>query len=203
MRSKIVAKPAISQQIVVSGLTDIAAWLGTKARESQLKWLLAHADDGLIWGRFDGNELITSHEAIQGDPQAQKVCPPLRLETLQQARIFAEHAELLLWRNGDGIWQARLICDATDGQTADWTDAIDEKQILWGTDTRPLQHGFTLMSDGAQGLRHAVPLEVRGSFAEQTRPLRLIVRHYVKEDSTGFALIAASRLVDLRKEQTR
>lgn len=203
MRSTIASKPALSQQIAASELTDVKGWLQAKAIEYQLRWLLAHADDGVMWGKLDGGHLITSYDAVQADPEAQRVCPPLRLETLQQARFFAEHAELLLWRDGDNAWHARLISDSTNAQTAEWKDAIDEAHMLWGTDTRPLQHGFTLMSDGAQGLRHAVPLEVKGQFAEQKRPPRLVVRHYVKEDLTGFTRIVASRLVALHMEEAR
>jgi len=198
-------QPALVQPIDIGSLTNAKAWLQTKGVEHRLTWLLAHADDGVIWGKSDGGRLITSYDAAQGNAQAQNVCPPLRLETLQQARLFAKQAELLLWRGGDKTWHARLIRNVKDGDTAEWQDAIDEPQILWGTDPhpQPLQHGFTLMRDGAQGLRHAVPLEVRGHFTEQSRPLRLDVRHYVKEDPTGFTRIVASRLLALRQEETQ
>lgn len=203
MRQRITRQPALVQRIPIDGLTDAHVWLETKALDYRLTWLLAHADDGVIWGRLDGGHLTTSYDAAQGNSEALLVCPPLRLETIQQARLFAEQAELLLWRGGNKTWHARLIRNAKDGDTVEWQDAIDEPQILWGTDPLPLQHGFTLMRDGAQGLRHAVPLEVRDHSTEQSRPLRLDVRHYLKDDPTGFTRIVASRLLALRQEETQ
>ncbi len=78
---------------------------------------------------------------------------------------------------------------------------MDEPHILWGTDTQSLDHGFTLMRDGAQGLRHAVPLEVMGTYDERSRPLRLWIRHYLAEEAHGFTRIVASRLFHLSLEK--
>ena len=59
------------------------------------------------------------------------------------------------------------------------------------------------MSDGAQGLRHAIPLDVRGKFDESSRPLRLWVRHYLQDDESGFTRIVASRLFDVKLEEVK
>lgn len=200
MKREIKSHPAIVEPVAADSISNVKDWLQTQARQHGFKWLLAHADDGVIWGKVENGQLVTSHDAIQGSAEAQKVCPPLRLQTLQQARLFSDNAELLLWCDGSNQWHARLIRNAADGETPAFTDAMDEPQILWGTDPLPLGNGFTLMSDGAQGLRHVVPLNVTGKFTEQTRPLRLWVRHYVQEDDKGFARIVASRLFDLRWE---
>ncbi|MBI3950567.1 MAG: TIGR03984 family CRISPR-associated protein [Acidobacteria bacterium] len=194
MKREINSYPAVFEPITVGNIGDVKDWLQTQAAQYKLKWVLAHADDGVIWGKVDNGQLITS------DAVASQVSPPLRLETLQTARLFALHAELLVWRDGDNQWHARLIRDAKNGEKVIWEGAVDESQVLWGTDTQSLAHGFTLMTDGAQGLRHAVPLEAKGKFDEQSRPLRLWVRHYLDEDDNGFARIVASRLFDLRME---
>lgn len=202
MKRTIKAYLAVVEAVAVDEITNVKDWLQGHAAAHNLRWLLAHADDGVIWGRVGANGiLVTSRDAAQGQTVLQNVCPPLRAETLQQARLFSEEAELLLWRDGDNTWHARLIRQPVAGETAKFTAAIDEPQILWGTDPQPLDNGFTLMSDGAQGLRHAVPLEVGGRFNEMTRPLRLWVRHYLAEDDHGFTQIVASRLVDLRLEE--
>ncbi len=65
-----------------------------------LKYLLAHAEDGVIWGRLDGEELITSHTI------APKYSPPLRAVTLQTVRLFAPVGELLVWRDDQGYGRA-------------------------------------------------------------------------------------------------
>jgi CRISPR-associated protein (TIGR03984 family) len=200
---KIESHPAFvdlfTEPLAVDDIGEVKDWLQTQAVAHGLQWLLVHADDGVIWGKMNNGKLVTSHEAAQHDAQAKEVCPPLRLTTLQQARLFSRNAELLLWRDGDSTWRARLIRAAKAGETPTFTDAFDEPQILWGTDSHPLANtGFTLMSDGSQGSRHIVPLTVVGDYNEQTRPLRLCVRHYIGEDGTGFARIVASRLVELK-----
>jgi CRISPR-associated protein (TIGR03984 family) len=194
---KIESHPARLKDVPLptTGPTDLRSWLQEQAKEHNLTYLLAHADDGVIWGviQSDGT-LKTSHEAAQGNAKAEAVCPPLRLLTLQQARLFGKDAELLLWRDGDNVFHARLIEDAKGGGTADWKEAYDEAQLLWGTQKAKdveLTHGFTLLEDGAQGLRHAVPLT-----PDMTKQrVQLIVRHYLADED--FARVAVSRLVAL------
>lgn len=197
MKREIISRPAVVEPITDCSISDVKVWLQTQAIQHNLRWLLAHADDGVIWGELRDGQLVTSDSVVP------EVSPPLRAETLQQARLFAIHAELLLWRDGDNRWHARLIRDAAEGEDYAFTDAIDEPQILWGTDPQPLANGFTLMSDGAQGLRHAIPLAVRGKFDESSRPLRLWVRHYLQDDESGFTRIVASRLFDVKLEEVK
>lgn len=189
--------PAVVASIPTTNLIDVKEWLQTQGATYGMRWLLAHADDGVIWGRVDNGRLIAS------DSIAPKISPPLRPETLQQARLFSHSAELLLWRDGDNKWHARLIREPAVGEKPTFTEAIDEPQILWGTDPQSFASDFTLMSDGGQGLCHTVPLEVSGKFDERTRPLRLWVRHYLAEDDGGFTRIIASRLFDLRMERVK
>jgi CRISPR-associated protein (TIGR03984 family) len=106
---------------------------------------------------------------------------------------------LLLWRDGDNDWQARLIRDAPQGQQATWNEGFEETQILWGTRGETLPKDFTLMTDGQQRLAHAVPREASGDYGDH-RPLRLHIRHYVAEDESGFTRVVASRLLNLTVE---
>lgn len=187
-------RPAVIEPAKPVTFDNLKDWLQEHAAYHKFKWLLAHADDGVIWGRVDNGKLISSDSVVPD------VSPPLRAETLQQARLFSEDGELLLWRDADNKFYARVIRKPADGEIPTFTETIDEPQILWGTDPTPKQNGFTMMSDGAQGLRHAVPLGVSGTFNEETRPLRLRVRHYLQEDATGFNRIVASRLFALTME---
>lgn len=164
-----------------------------------LNWLLAHADDGVIWGRIDDDgALITSYEAARGDAEALAVCPRLRTVTFQQARLFGENGELLLWRDGDRQFRARVIHDVDDSPP-EWTEGFNEPQMLWGTDGRPIGHDFYFWRHGAEGLRHALPFR-RGYFSAASRevstPARLVVRHYLNRK--GFARVVASRLVGFK-----
>jgi CRISPR-associated protein (TIGR03984 family) len=193
MKREIKSHPAVVELIAVDSISDVKGWLQAQATKHTLKWLLAHADDGVIWGELRDGQLVTS------DSVAPEVSPPLRAETLQQARVFAGDAELLLWRDGDNQWHARLIRQSADGETPTFTDVIDEPQMLWGTHGEH-RNGFTLLRDGAQGLRHAVPMQLPLGQNHETNPPRLWVRHYLQEDPNGFTRIVVSRLFDLRLE---
>lgn len=195
MKRKIIGITAACEAIKMDGFANKPTkWLSQQMRTHKLKYLLAHADDGVIWGRLEGEELITSHDV------ASEYSPPLRSTTLQMARIFAHAGELLVWRDEADKWAGRLIAEATPGAAPEWTAAFDEQQVLWGTNARPRERGFTLMSDGSQGLFHVIPLNLTGQFDEQTRPLRLVVRHYLKADDYGFVRVNASRLLSLLPE---
>jgi CRISPR-associated protein (TIGR03984 family) len=158
--------------------------LAELAGEHHLRWLLAHADDGVIWGEVRENQLHLSSDVFPF------VSPPLRAETLQQARLFGREAELLLWKKGTG-WQARVIQDGS-GEDGEY---YDESHLLWGTDVEERQDGFALLREGQEGLRHAPPLPENVHL-----PVRLRVRHYLAYDTDGQAYIAYSRLVDLETQ---
>jgi CRISPR-associated protein (TIGR03984 family) len=164
-------------------------WLQAKAKQYELQYLLAHAEDGIIWGHFreQNYQLVTS-----GDDDVFPQLTKLRLCTLQQCRIFGKNTEVMLWKVGQDDSKARSIEDKDLSEE----DYIPEEQILWGTKAEKESNGFTLVSDGSQGLKHAVPLSE--SFkGKDSRPLRLKVRHYIDYDESGVARIYLSRLVDL------
>jgi CRISPR-associated protein (TIGR03984 family) len=184
--------------------TSLKDWLTQHAitENYQLPYLLAHAEDGIIWGRFDVENLAleTSDRAF---PECQFSC--LRLSTLQQCRIFGEAGEVLLW-NDSGVWRSRLILQSKVSEliAQQQIGLIPELQILWGTQGKT-NGNFTLLSDGSQGLKHAVPISVDQTYFskdrnELYRPVRLEVNHYFCYDSDGVAKICLSRLVSLKKE---
>jgi CRISPR-associated protein (TIGR03984 family) len=167
-----------------------SAWFLSQSIVGDSALFLAHADDGVIWGRVEEDELITSDHVFNG------ISPPLRAITLQQARIFGRNAEIRIWQNGTGFLACRLE-DQPDGAA----EAIDESTILWGDNAEARMKGFTLVSDGRQGLRHAVPLDISdsafGKYPKKMRPLRLLIRHYLTYDRYGQVRVALSRLVNL------
>lgn len=182
---------------------SLYSWLQDKAKDSEypFKYLLAHAYDGVIWGKFDQNgNLITANPPKDLFPNSVELFPKhnlpvLRSQTLQQCRVFGDKTEVMLWKV-DQTWKARLIKDDDRFSKEDY---ICEKQILWGTqpEEEP-KEGFTLVSDGSQGLKHAVPLTGLTFKDKDYRPLRLKVRHYIDdENDDGVARIYLSRLVDL------
>lgn len=170
---------------------DVRAWLEAQVGDAAgTFYLLAHADDGVIWGRVENGALVTAHDIH--NIHHIRFGPPLRMETLQSARLFSDAGEVFLWRDGDGNFHARAIIDG-EGKPVEY---FDEDHILWGSRVKQAKDGFSLMSDGAQGLQHAVPIAVR-SVDRDRRPLRLTVRHYLGEDAFGLVRVACSRLVTL------
>ena len=182
--------PAVVELLGFDEPAELRVWLREMANCHQLRWLLAHAEDGVIWGENRVDRLATSDEVR---PEAS---PPLRINTLRQARLFSDRGELQIWRSDIG-WRGCLIREAYGDDTPTFTESIDEMRILWGTEAEPLDNNFTRLTDGGQGLCHTVPLALDGSFNIGERPLRLRVRHYLGENDLGLASIVASRLVDL------
>ncbi len=172
--------------------TSPADWLAARVQEYDPGYLLAHADDGVIWGRVEGQQLRLASEFFPA------VSPPLRAISLQQARLFGPGAELMVWRGAEG-WQARLVRDEA-GQGRRY---YDEAQVLWGNAPQgEPQAGFTLVADGEMGHCHAVPLAVdKQMFKETHRPLRLAARHYLeKDEASGLLRVTLSRLLNLNTE---
>ncbi|MFQ5435256.1 MAG: CRISPR-associated protein Csx19 [Anaerolineae bacterium] len=175
------------KSVTVKIETDLGDWLVKNAPETAVT-LLAFDLDGLIWGKIKSGKLVIAHE----------YSAPLRADTLQEARLFGKSAELHLWRTGNTV-QTQIITDDLNGEGSEY---IDETQILWGDHAEPIGGAeFSLMSDGVQGLYHAVPLPKETIPVKENsnyRPLRLQVRHYLTEnDDTGRVRIAYSRLVDV------
>lgn len=168
--------------------TQAQSWLKEKVKAAAL-FLLVHADDGVIWGRFDNKgELHLSGKAFP------KFVPvKLRAVTLQQARLFGEAGELLVWQV-DGGFRGRVLSD----NQVKKDDMLNETHWLWGTSTHPPgpHDGFTLMRDGQQGLEHAVPVALPDP-EQKGRRAGLQVRHYLDDDDQGQAYIALSRLVNV------
>ncbi|MEG3846819.1 CRISPR-associated protein Csx19 [Microcoleus sp. herbarium19] len=172
----------------------LCIWLEEQAKSYQLPYLLAHAEDGVIWGRFDNGSLTTADKVFY-KPEFKVDFPKLRLLTLQQCRVFGKNGELLLWRLSETKFKWRFIGNPNE-------DKILENQILWGTNGIK-RDNFTLLWDGSQGLKHAVPftnIELKGD--RIVKPVRLLVHHYIKyEEETGLARIYRSRLVDITTKQ--
>lgn len=121
--------------------------------------LLAHAFDGVIWGWCQGG-LLRSADRRPRDPW-----PLFRWETLTNLRIFSQHVELRVWRDGAGIVHARRLVEI-DGDR--FIAAVDRKYLLLGRDVKPHDDAFDVRRS-QRGEQHAVPrgaaqVKVRHSF---------------------------------------
>lgn len=173
--------------------TALRQWLIDTAKHYDLNYLLAFDEEGVIWGKFDDNQLVLASEAL---PNISEIHTPLRTKTLRQARLFGKKGEVLLWSTGNGFKARFLKEDKPEGDEQDDPDVFTETYWLWGQGMlQPNTDGssdFTLMHEGKQGLRHAPPLpdaiNKRGG---------LIVKHHLEYDAKGQAYIARSRLAGL------
>lgn len=157
----------------------IEVWLQKYANRYNLPWLLAHADDGVIWGEVRDGALYRSNGLFE---------PHLRLDTLQMARLFGFGGELFLWKN-DNSWSSRMVTDG-EGNSKEY---YDETHLLWGKDVEKRENGFIHLRHGEEGLHHAPPV----GDGDVEPPLVLIVRNYIGYDDDGQAYVQFSRLVSI------
>lgn len=155
----------------------LLAWLERRATADNLAYALIHADDGVIWGKFEDGRWSWSSDAFPD------VSPTLNAITLQQARLFGLKAEVFLWRDARTL-KGRVIRDDLLGDQ----ECFDEPQLLWGKPDGETRQGFQLMREGAQGLLHAPPAAIAAQG-------RLVTRNYIAYDDEGCAYVKASRLV--------
>lgn len=168
----------------------LLAWVrgGAAPVEVEGRWLLAHCDDGVVWGMkgADGRWLLS------GDVFPD-VSPNLELTTVQQLRVFGDAGELLVWRH-EGRLNARWLADSI-ADAPSWMLPYQETRLLLGDHVEKTSQGFALLRDAA-GVRHAAPVSCGAGRIPAGRRPKLRVRHYFERDSkSGAVRVAASRLV--------
>lgn len=174
---------------------DIPAWFASQSAVGPQSWLLAHMENGVIWGKIVDQQLVLSSSLFPD------VSPPLDAFTLWEARLFGENAEVRVWRSASGFEACRI-----EDRTKEEATAFDESHHLWGTAAVKQKGAFILLADGQQGLQHAVPCSIEPRYfrsRELYRPVVLRTRHYLDFDEDGRATIVASRLVALSLAQRR
>lgn len=171
---------------------DSRTWLAQKMTD-EMPWLLAHADDGVIWGkRQSDRSLKLSSDVFNDEKKYPSIAVSLSVKTLQQARIFGPAGEILIWRSEKGFAGRRIF----EGSAPPQDTLPDEWHLLWGEpDLREYRDNFCLFVEGQQGLRHVLPIDQNPPQANQRA--RLCVRHYLAYDDEDQVYIEMSRLVNL------
>ncbi len=179
---------------------EIVKWVKGHERPQEMKdnfkWVLIHCTDGVIWGYYDKVWYISSSSQA-----FQERCPQFVEDNLVELRIFGRDTEILIWRN-EGTIAGRLLRDVDTESIDSFLRPAEEDRILLGD--RLLEgprNGFSCVGT-ATGQEQVVPVECsHEDFEEGQWPLRLKVRHYFEQDEkTGIVRVAASRLVELYKE---
>lgn len=182
---------AIPTDFVCQTNSDLVGWLIQHCNEvgSQC-WLLAYADDGVIWGKIDDHKMVTAADVFNTEyPGA---FPVLNMDKLQKASLFGERAEIRLFRR-NGSWSALRI---EENPAADESDSFVRSYLLWGNRVKARKDGWTWVEDGQLGIHQALPLEITDKISH--RIMRIDIRYYIDyEKDHGQALIAAKRLCNL------
>lgn len=171
---------------------------------TDLLWLLAHCDDGIVWGRIEDRMLRLPHAW-----RAQVWSPLPREVTIQQLRIFGKLGELLLWRDedvrrvkespGESWLRGRLILDGEFDANQHDTRPKEDQYLLLGDElvNGKGDVGFTAVAERRRRREQIVPLDA-GDLGQGFR-IVLIVKHYFDRDpESGCVRRAATRLVGLR-----
>jgi len=163
------------------------------------EYLLAFADDGVIWGKLVDGKFTKSHDMdllVFAQDKQKWTSPELREETLQQVFIFGENSEVRLFKDELGKWKALRVVDGDEPE-----QVIFESQIVWGDKgAEKLENGFLRVSEFRKGIPDQfLPVKVPMG-ADQCA--RLKVHHLIDYDKeTGEARIVISRLAGLSIDQ--
>ena len=151
-------------------------------------WLLCHCDDGVTWGRREGDEWRL------GSTYFPHLCPVPSEDNIQELRAFSPVAEVLIWRVGHGF-SGRTVHDAEPGSGEEQPDRPGEEQrVLLGARICERRGGFTRVAEGT-GAEQIVPLDLQEGPASSWPRLR--VRHYfARDDRTGCVRVVMTRLTD-------
>ena len=179
------------------------AWLNGESGDgppnaSGLVWAVAHSDEGVTWGRYDGDQR-SWHLGNQCHPE---ISPPIRRTALQELRIFGTAAEVLIWKADEDL-RGRLIGDTSVARASEDLDPLrpsEESRMVRGDRVADVSgSGFSRLVDRA-GAEQVIPIAVNEDQLRE-RKVRLLVKHYYEQDQeTGAVRVAATRLVKLAVE---
>jgi CRISPR-associated protein (TIGR03984 family) len=187
----------ISLGSIPDHFADEGKWLVTCATDhlgaANVSYALIHLDDGVLWGRVEGDKLIVPS---QGD-----WTPKLRSVTAQQCRLFGDKGELFIWRESESRWRGRIVIEEDENY-----DPIIEPQILngnrvyrneteqerrvWAT----VPDGFTPIIEIETGMRQIVPIAISERDFQANKRACLTAYHYLAPDDDGQAKFFCSRL---------
>jgi CRISPR-associated protein (TIGR03984 family) len=171
---------------------NLREWITKQMSDNKLEFLLAFADDGVIWGRMDNGILTIAREASEKED---KRYVELRDKTLQRAYAFNQGMEVRLFCDESNHWKAYQV------QDVDEKNVIVESQILWGDkldeNDQPIRTGFMRLLADRKGIDPQV-YPIKDGFDPEKDCVRLKVHHVVDfNEDTGEAYIKFSRLAGL------
>jgi CRISPR-associated protein (TIGR03984 family) len=167
---------------------------------ANVRYALIHLDDGVLWGRVEGDKLIL--------PRPGDWTPKLRSVTVQQCRLFGDKGELFIWRESEGRWRGRVVIE--EGENYDpiiepqvlngnrvYRNETEQARRVWAT----VPNGFTPIIELETGMHQIVPIEISERDFEANKRAFLTVYHYLSPDDDGQAKFFCSRLksIEIRR----
>ncbi|MBF0502755.1 MAG: hypothetical protein HQM09_21655 [Candidatus Riflebacteria bacterium] len=185
----------LSPSDCVKMIGDISSGKRPSSASKDESWLLAHCDDGVVWGHAepDNERLHLSWEAFAG------ISPAIKTERLQSLRLFCHNAEILIWK-AENEFRGRLLMDAPVSDES--MKPLRRSVCLLGTRVVSTSKGFSLLED-KNGSRHAPPLNVTFCDRPGEAGRINILDYFSKDDESGKIRISASRLSSLEQGDDR
>lgn len=160
------------QRIDLTGSSsdEILKFLSEKKQDGDI--LLAYFQDGVLWGKVDGNELIY--------PKT----PEFNDNAFLRAHLFNESRELRVIQTPYGL----KVFENTEQDNYQGDDfSFDRNYLLWGDKIASVkpeerQAGFTLLDMGQRGIRQLLPFEESDFFTQDKKFKRVVLRlrYYAK-----------------------
>lgn len=158
-------------------------------------WLLAHCNDGVVWGRAESGQ-DRLHLSSDVFPE---VSPTILVESLQTLRLFDTIGEFLIWRDNDEF-RGRHVQDAPGPDKR--SEPVRRSLCLLGTRVIEIRQGFTLLEDSG-GSRHAPPLSIPKVLRRGDAGRLGVVEYLAQNNATGELRIALSRLSTLEQGEVK
>ena len=114
---------------------------------------------------------------------------------LQRMRVLNENSELLLWQCGGGSFNSRLRVDGEVRGKVDLQDYVDAEQVIWGTKSKALAEGFSLLTED-RGIAIVFPL-ANLVVDEKDKRVKLKTRNYIGYNEAGQAGYEDCRFISL------
>ncbi|OJX90103.1 MAG: CRISPR-associated protein [Paludibacter sp. 47-17] len=112
----------------------------------QKAWFIAYLFHRVVIGKF------VNHEFVYYKQEDKDVT----LEKILKLRVFNKDAELLVWRNNQGKYKARLRKDGEGEEQG----VVDARQVMFGTETKPTENdvNFSCLTE-KRGTEIILPLK--------------------------------------------
>lgn len=177
----------IVENLVVDGFCDNPLnWFMDQPSVGDFSWLLAYADDGVVWGKICNGKLMIANN-IFGES-----FPKMNTKKIHFVRFFGHLAEIRVFQK-DSIFSAVRLEDEPNDKLS-----FIRSYFLWGNSVRDVKDGWTFVEEGQHGIFQAIPIEIPHLNDNKTTRLKIRIRYYLDfEKEHGQAKVVGNRFVGI------